>query len=323
MNPYLNHILRKLDGRQTRNSLMANLCCMECDEISEIDGAVPSDQICIFCGSIGNFFETDPIPRSISSEFNRFMSADGLNAERKTKFHKIKHGKSTYKQLDAMVFKKLYDLMAIQIEREPPSFMASDREFLHGSRKDWKERTGQTMPRRISKSEFESRSWGSLWHWLMSAKIRAVADDFIQINKNVKVYAKSDGSLIESGKPDGVFRDLENPKNAYIPIEIKSCSNSAYNIGKIKPNWIKQSRKYARIAKYLGWVAKPRVILIIINRESGQWTGGSLDFEDFNPREILSQSQINTRLDPKLISRYLNGERMPAKIIREYMGQKL
>lgn len=302
---------------------MAILCCTECDEISELEGADQSDQICIFCGSIGNFFETDPIPKDITSQFNRFMSTEALKAERKTKFHRTKHGNMSYKQLDAMVFKKLYDLMAIQIERDPPSFMASDGEFLKGGRKDWKDKTGQTMPRRISKSEFESRSWGSLWHWLMSAKIRAVADDFIQMNKKVTIYARRDGSLIESGKPDGIFRDLENPSNDYIPIEIKSCSNSAYNIGKIKQSWIKQSRKYARIAKYLGWVAKPRVILMIINRESGQWTGGTLDFEDFNPEEILSQSQINTRLDPVLISRFLNGERIPAKIIREYMKQKL
>jgi hypothetical protein len=302
---------------------MAILCCIECDEISELDGAVPSEQICIFCGSIGNFFETEAIPRNISSQFNKFMSTEALKAERKTKFHRIKHGKASYKQLDAVVFKKLYDLMAIQIKREPPNFMASDREFLKGSRKDWMDKTGQTMPRRLSKSEFESRSWGSLWHWLMSAKIRAVADDFIQVNKKVAIYARSDGSLIESGKPDGIFRDLENPNNDYIPIEIKSCSNSAYNLGKIKRSWINQSRRYARIAKYLGWVTKPRVILIIINRESGQWTGGTIDFKDFNPKEILSQSEINTKFDPVLISRFLNGERMPAKIIREYLKQEL
>ena len=251
------------------------------------------------------------------------MSIENLKLQRKAKFHKIKHGKVTYGQLEGRVFKKLFDLMMIEIDRDPPNFMASDTEFLKGGRKEWEDDTGQTLGRRISKSEIESRSWGSLWHWLFSAKIRAVADDFIQMNKEIQIYAHSDGRLLEAGKPDGIFRDAENPDNDYIPIEVKSCSNSAYNLGKLKTSWVRQSEKYARIAKYLGWVAKPKIILIIINRETGQWTGGTIEFDDFTPEDVLTQSQINTKLDPRLVSRYLNGGKIPARMIREYLDSRI
>ncbi|MGB1486946.1 MAG: hypothetical protein ACPG8H_06370 [Candidatus Thalassarchaeaceae archaeon] len=243
--------------------------------------------------------------------------------ERKTKFHSIKHGKISYKRLEKEVATKLYYLMSIEIDRDPPNFMVSDSEFLRGGRKDWEKETGQSIKPRISKSEIESQSWGSLWHWLISVKIRAVADDFIQMNKKIKIYSRKEGKLIESGKPDGIFRDLENSENDYIPIEIKSCSNSAYNLGKIKPSWIKQSERYARIAKYLGWLEKPRVMLIIINRETGHWTAGTINFKDFKPEQILSQSEINTKIDPELLSRYLNKEKLPSKMIRAYLDEKL
>ena len=54
-------------------------------------------------------------------------------------------------------------------------------------------RAGEKTPvtfTNISKSEIESQSWGSLWHWLISVKIRAVADDFIQMNKKIKIYSR-------------------------------------------------------------------------------------------------------------------------------------
>lgn len=302
---------------------MVFVCCNECDEILEIDDNTSSVQICIYCGSIGNFYTTVPIPNHISSGFYKFLSSENLTMERKTKFHSIKHGKISYKRLEKDVATKLYYLMSIEIDRDPPNFMVSDSEFLKGGRKDWEKETGQSIKPRISKSEIESQSWGSLWHWLISVKIRAVADDFIQMNKKIKIYSRKQGKLIESGKPDGIYRDLENSENDYIPIEIKSCSNSAYNLGKIKPSWIKQSERYARIAKYLGWLEKPRVMLIIINRETGHWTAGTINFKDFKPEQILSQSEINTKIDPELLSRYLNKEKLPSKMIRAYLDEKL
>ena len=302
---------------------MVFVCCSECDEIIEIEDHSSSDQICIFCGSIGNFYSTEPIPNHICSNFYKFLSSKNLNMERKTKFHTIKHGKFSYNKLEKDVATKLHSLMSIKIDRDPPNFMVSDIEFLRGGRKDWERQTGQSIKPRVSKSEIESQSWGSLWHWLISAKIRAVADDFIQMNKKIKIYSKKQGKLIESGKPDGIFRDLENSENDYIPIEIKSCSNSAYNIGKIKPSWIKQSERYARIAKYLGWLEKPKIMLIIINRETGLWTAGTINFKNFNPEEILSQKEINIKIDPKLLSRYLNKEKLPSKMIRAYLDDKV
>ena len=302
---------------------MVFVCCNECDEILEIDDNTSSVQICIYCGSIGNFCTTVPIPNHIFSGFYKFLSSENLTMERKTKFHSIKHGKISYKRLEKEVATKLYYLMSIEIDRDPPNFMVSDSEFLRGGRKDWEKETGQSIKPRISKSEIESQSWGSLWHWLISVKIRAVADDFIQMNKKIKIYSRKQGKLIESGKPDGIFRDLENSENDYIPIEIKSCSNSAYNLGKIKPSWIKQSERYARIAKYLGWLEKPRVMLIIINRETGHWTAGTINFKDFKPEKILSQSEINTKIDPELLSRYLNKDKLPSKMIRAYLDEKL
>ena len=302
---------------------MVFVCCNECDEILDLENNTSSDQICIFCGSIGNFYSTEPIPNHISSNFYRFLSRENLNMERKTKFHSIKHGKFSYKKLEKDVATKLHSLMSIKIDRDPPNFMISDSEFLRGGRKDWERQTGQLIKPRVSKSEIESQSWGSLWHWLISVKIRAVADDFIQMNKKIKIYSRNQGKLIESGKPDGIFRDRENSENDYIPIEIKSCSNSAYNLGKIKPSWIKQSERYARIAKYLGWLEKPRIMLIIINRENGLWTAGTIDFKDFNPEQILSQSEMNTKIDPELLSRYLNKEKLPSKMIRAYLDEKL
>ena len=302
---------------------MVFVCCNECDEILEIENNTSSDQICIYCGSIGNFYSTVPIPNHISSTFYKFLSNENLTMERKTKFHSIKHGKISYKRLEKEVATKLYHLMSIEIDRDPPNFMVSDSEFLRGGRKDWEKETGQSIKPRISKSEIESQSWGSLWHWLISVKIRAVADDFIQMNKKIKIFSRKQGELILSGKPDGIFRDLENSENDYIPIEIKSCSNSAYNLGKIKPSWIKQSERYARIAKYLGWLEKPRIMLIIINRETGLWTAGTINFKDFKPEKILSQSEINTKIDPELLSRYLNKEKIPSKMIRAYLDEKL
>ena len=302
---------------------MVFVCCNECDEVLELENNTSSDQICIFCGSIGNFYSTEPIPSLISSSFYKFLSSENLNMQRKTKFHSIKHGKFSYKPLEKEVARKLYRLMSIEIDREPPNFMVSDIEFLRGGRKDWEKQTGQSIKPRVSKSKIESQSWGSLWHWLISVKIRAIADDFIQMNKKIKIYSRNRGILIESGKPDGIFRDRENSENDYIPIEIKSCSDSAYKIGKIKPSWIKQSERYARIAKYLGWLEKPRTMLIIINRETGLWTAGAIDFKNFKPKEILSQSEINTKIDPKLLSRYLNKEKLPSKMIRAYLEEKL
>tara|TARA_S200000501_G_C20735756_1_gene704973 strand:+ start:79 stop:1011 length:933 start_codon:yes stop_codon:yes gene_type:complete len=303
--------------------IMVFVCCNECDEILEIENNISSGQICIFCGSIGNFYSTEPIPNHISSSFYKFLSSENLTMERKTKFHSIKHGKISYKRLEKEVATKVNQLMSMEIDRDPPRFMVSDIEFLRGGRKDWEKETGQSIKRRISKSEIESQSWGSLWHWLISVKIRAVADDFIQMNKKIKIYSRDRGELIQSGKPDGIFRDRENSENDYVPIEIKSCSNSAYNLGKIKPSWIKQSERYARIARYMGWVEKPRIMLIIINRENGLWTAGTIDFKDFKPEQILSQSEVNTKIDPELLSRYLNKEKLPAKMIRAYLDEKL
>jgi hypothetical protein len=302
---------------------MISVCCNICDEILEVENDAENDQICLFCGTIGDFYKTEPIPNHVASRFHQFLSSGNLKMENKTKFHSVKQGKHTYKRLERNIAIKLFRLMSIEIERDPPNFMVSDIEFLRGGRKDWEKESGQSIKPRVSKSEIESQSWGSLWHWLISAKIRAIADDFIQMNKKIKIYSKDKGLLLESGKPDGIFRDVDNSENSYIPIEIKSCSNSAYNIGKIKPSWMKQSERYARIAKYLGWLEKPRVMLIIINRETGSWTCGTIEFKDFKPKEILGQSQINTKIHPELISKFLNKEKITSKMIRAYLSNDI
>ena len=64
-------------------------------------------------------------------------------------------------------------------------------------------------------------------------------------------------------------------------------------------------------------------MLIIINRETGLWTAGTINFKNFNPEEILSQKEINIKIDPKLLSRYLNKEKLPSKMIRVYLDDKI
>jgi hypothetical protein len=180
--------------------------------------------------------------------------------------------------------------------------MVSDIEFLRGGRRIWQKQTGQKIRGRVSKKEYDSQAWGSLWHWFMSAKIREIPDDFIPVNRRISLYSRKSGERLASGRPDGIFREGTN----YVPIEIKSCSNSVFEIGKIKPNWINQTEKYARMAKLLGWLEEPRTILIIINRETGQWTSGVIYFENFETEPILSQWEVNTRIDPVIIANLLS-----------------
>jgi len=277
---------------------MESLSCAVCEEIQDVGIGERNGAICIYCGAIGQFLSTDPIAKNILSSFFELSKLESMSWIGKSKFHRVRHGKYSLEELKRDHTRKLYRLISSDSDRSPPDTMVSDIEFLRGGRRIWQKQTGQIIRGRVSKKEYDSRAWGSLWHWFMSAKIREIPDDFIPVNRRISLYSRKSGERLASGRPDGIFREGTN----YVPIEIKSCSNSVFEIGKIKPNWINQTEKYARMAKLLGWLEEPRTILIIINRETGQWTSGVIYFENFETEPILSQWEVNTRIDPVIIA---------------------
>jgi len=281
---------------------MESLCCAVCEEMQDIEIGGRKRAICIFCGMIGDFLSTDPIPNSILSEFIEIAQEKSLSWSGKTKFHRVRHGKYKLEKLHRDHLEKLYRLISTPTERPPPNSMVSDIEYLRSGRLLWQEETGQKMRRRVSKKENESQAWGSLWHWLLSAKIREIPDDFIPVNRGIYIYSRATGDKLASGRPDGIYRDGGD----YVPIEIKSCSSSAFKIGKVKESWIEQAKKYANMARLLGWLEEPRTILLIINRESAEWTAGVMNFEKIEAEPILSQTEIFTRISPRIIAEFLS-----------------
>jgi hypothetical protein len=281
---------------------MESLSCAVCEEIQEIGIGERGGAICIFCGAIGQFLSTDPIPKAILSKFIEISQEQSMTWEGKTKFHRVRHGKYKLDSLDRAHATKLYRLISTPTDRSPPDSMVSDIEYLRSGRAVWEEQTGQKVKARVSKEVYASQAWGSLWHWLLSAKIREIPDDFIPVNRRISLYSRTTGEKLASGRPDGVFREGGN----YIPIEIKSCSDSSFQVGKIKQNWIEQTKKYATMARLLGWLEEPRTILIIINRETAQWTAGVINFENLETEPILSQWEIFPRISPSLIAEFLS-----------------
>ena len=281
---------------------MESLSCAVCEEIQEIGIGERKGAICIFCGAIGQFLSTDPIPQAILSKFIEISQEQPMTWSGKTKFHRVQHGKYKLDSLDRAHATKLYRLISTPTDRSPPDSMVSDIEYLRSGRAAWEEQTGQKVKGRVNKKEYASQAWGSLWHWLLSAKIREIPDDFIPVNRRISLYSRSTGEKLASGRPDGVFREGGN----YIPIEIKSCSNSSFQVGKIKQSWIEQTKKYATMARLLGWLKEPKTILIIINRETAEWTAGVINFENLETEPILSQWEVIPRIPPPLIAKYLS-----------------
>ena len=280
---------------------MESLSCAVCEEVQEIEIGERRGAICIFCGAIGQFLSTDPIPKAILSEFIGISQEQSMSWIGNTKFHRARHGKYKLEALDREHSRKLYRLISTPTNRSPPDSMVSDLEYLRSGRAEWEELTGQKVKGRVSKEEYASQAWGSLWHWLLTAKIREIPDDFIPVNRRISLYSRSTGEKLASGRPDGVFKEGGN----YIPLEIKSCSNSSFQVGKIKQSWIEQTKKYASMARYLGWLEEPKTILIIINRETADWTAGVINFEQIETEPIMSQWEVHPRISPPLIANFL------------------
>ncbi len=298
----LDSVGETLNNSVIDSHLMESLSCALCEEIQDIGIGDREGAICIFCGAIGQFLSTDPIPQAILSKFIEISKEESMSWLGKTKFHRVRHGKYKLEDLHRDHARKLFLLISAVTERSPPDSMVSDIEYLRGGRGLWEEQTGQIVRGRVTKEAYASQAWGSLWHWLLSAKIREIPDDFIPVNRRISVYSRSTGEKLASGRPDGVFREEGN----YIPIEIKSCSNSSFERGKIRGSWIEQTKKYARMAKLLGWLEEPRTILIIINRETAEWTAGVINFENFEVEPILSQWEVIPRISPSIIAKFLS-----------------
>ena len=281
---------------------MESLSCAVCEEIQEIGIGERRGAICIFCGAIGQFLSTEPIPKAILSKFIGISQEQSMSWIGKTKFHRVRHGRYKLESLDREQASKLFRLISTPTNRFPPDSMVSDSEYLRSGRAEWEEQSGQKVKGRVSKEEYSSQAWGSLWHWLLSAKIREIPDDFIPVNRRISLYSRSTGLKIASGRPDGVFK----AGGTYTPIEIKSCSNSSFQVGKIKQSWIEQTKKYATMARLLGWLEEPKTILIIINRETAEWTAGVINFGQIETEPILSQLEVHPRIAPPLIANFLS-----------------
>lgn len=279
---------------------MTIVICKSCEEFQEVvTGSKAYELICNSCGVIGgDFLNTDPVPNSVRSDFIGIIRSDEFGFIRKSSYLK-KNKDNGWSKPSKEVIDRFKNLMQMDYEeQEIPSVMASESEYLKGSRLEF------NMPARQTKHDTESRSIGATWHWAFSNRSQECID-FIKVRSTFKLHYRDSGKESASGRPDSLLRGIED-QSELIPIELKTVSSKAFEKGELQKKWIEAMDRYIFICHNYGWLTNSTGYLVIVDRDSGNWTVlERTGYEKTTPEPYLMPQELNIKVPAQAIARIL------------------
>lgn len=279
---------------------MTTLICNSCEEFQNVQNESKEyELICNSCGTLGGrFLETDPVPNSVRKDFIKIVKSDDFGYIRKSSFLKTNKDKGWAKP-SREVIDEFRKLMAFEFAIDDvPSSMASEKEYLRGTRAEY------SMPARQSKHDTEARSIGATWHWAFSKQAQD-CDNFVKVRSSFKLHYRDSGKEANSGRPDALLRGLEDPSEL-IPIELKTVSSKNFASGVVQKKWENALDRYIFICDNYGWLTESTGYLVIVDRETGNWTVlERTGYKKVNPEPYLHPEELNIVVPPEGVAKIL------------------